>query len=457
MIIIPNLSDIYFSKTKEYVEEVISCYSNGNCRAAIVSLYSVVICDLLLKLDELSKTFDDKRASDILKKIEKKKENSKTDSKWETDLVEQIYKETKLLNDELYIQTGNLKRLRNLSAHPTFSKDYEYELITPSKEITVSYIKYFIDNLFSKNPIFIKNVIDVLTNDLAQKSNLYENRNHSELKKYLIHRYFNYMDNEMKIYTCKTLWKFCFNSPNDEECMKNIKINRLALEVIFEETDNVITILSNESMVKITSNNKDCLEQLCLFLANYPNAYSILSDDSKLQVSSIVNEVPFFKLVSWFESEGNKEEHTKKIIKELKNHRVTSCFSEKFLDYKFITQQLCFIRDIYINEGYKSLFIDLLLELYSKVYCFDSADWIFDNYISNSLSSMSENQLFALVKITNENNQIYNRGRARDTNNLIYKAIEKISKNFDYSEYTNFSCNCNLDKKMTSFAFVGEH
>ena len=98
----------------------------------------------------------------------------------------------------------------------------------------------------------------------------------------------------MKVYTCKTLWKFCFNSPNNEDCMKNIKINRLALEVIFEETDNVIAILSNESMVKITSNNKECLEQLCLFLAKYPKAYSILSDDSKIQVSSILNENPFF-------------------------------------------------------------------------------------------------------------------------------------------------------------------
>lgn len=332
MIIIPNLSDIYFSKTKEYVEEVISCYSNGNCRAAIVSLYSVVICDLLLKLDELSKTFDDKRASKILNEIEKKREKSEIDSKWETDLVDLIHTETKLLNIELYTHIGSLKKLRNLSAHPSFSNDYAYELNSPSKEMTVSYIKYFIDNLFSKNPIFIKNVIDVLTNDLAQKSNLYENRNHNELKKYLIQRYFKYMDNEMKVYTCKTLWKFCFNSPNNEDCMKNIKINRLALEVIFEETDNVIAILSNESMVKITSNNKECLEQLCLFLAKYPKAYSILSDDSKLQVSSILNENPFFKLISWFESEGNKEEHTKKIINELKNHSITSCLQNPRLN-----------------------------------------------------------------------------------------------------------------------------
>ena len=63
---------------------------------------------------------------------------------------------------------------------------------------------------------------------------------------------------------------------------------------------------------------------------------------------------------------------------------------------------------------------------------------------------MSESQLVALVKITNENDQIYNRGKARDTNYLIYKSIEKISKDFDYSKYSNFSFSRNLDMKLTT-------
>ena len=38
---LPEIDEIYFSKTKEYFEEVISSYSIGNYRSATVMLYSV--------------------------------------------------------------------------------------------------------------------------------------------------------------------------------------------------------------------------------------------------------------------------------------------------------------------------------------------------------------------------------------------------------------------------------
>lgn len=53
MVYIPEAEDIYFAKTKEYFNEVLSNYANGNYRSAIVMLYSVAICDLLFKLQEL--------------------------------------------------------------------------------------------------------------------------------------------------------------------------------------------------------------------------------------------------------------------------------------------------------------------------------------------------------------------------------------------------------------------
>ena len=47
MIYIPEVDDIYFQKTREYFDEVLSSYANGNYRSAVVMLYSVAICDLL--------------------------------------------------------------------------------------------------------------------------------------------------------------------------------------------------------------------------------------------------------------------------------------------------------------------------------------------------------------------------------------------------------------------------
>lgn len=61
---------IYFSKTKEYFKEVVSSYINGNYRSATVMLYSVAICDILFKLQELKDMYNDSVATRILQKIE---------------------------------------------------------------------------------------------------------------------------------------------------------------------------------------------------------------------------------------------------------------------------------------------------------------------------------------------------------------------------------------------------
>lgn len=50
MIYLPEADEIYFANTRDYFKEVISSYGSGNYRSATVMLYSVVICDILLKL-----------------------------------------------------------------------------------------------------------------------------------------------------------------------------------------------------------------------------------------------------------------------------------------------------------------------------------------------------------------------------------------------------------------------
>lgn len=49
-----NAENIYFPQIKEYYREIVSSYDNGNYRSAMVMLYSTIVCDLLLKLKELS-------------------------------------------------------------------------------------------------------------------------------------------------------------------------------------------------------------------------------------------------------------------------------------------------------------------------------------------------------------------------------------------------------------------
>ena len=170
---IPEVEDIYFPKTREYFEEVLSSYTNGHYRSAIVMLYSIAICDILFKLQELKDMFDDPVADEILHEINKMRNehDNKTKSKWEKELLESIYKRTELLNLEAYTNLNHLYDHRNFSAHPALNENYE--LIMPSKETTIAHIKNILNSILIKPPIFIKNITNALTEDLKDKGEMY--------------------------------------------------------------------------------------------------------------------------------------------------------------------------------------------------------------------------------------------------------------------------------------------
>ena len=52
-----SIEQINSERTKKYFREVSSSYFNGNYRASIVTLYSVVINDILIKLEVLDEIY----------------------------------------------------------------------------------------------------------------------------------------------------------------------------------------------------------------------------------------------------------------------------------------------------------------------------------------------------------------------------------------------------------------
>lgn len=60
-------------KTKEYFQEVMSSYAIGNYRSAVLSLYAIVISDLVFKLKDQVERESDPGAEKILKEVEQEK------------------------------------------------------------------------------------------------------------------------------------------------------------------------------------------------------------------------------------------------------------------------------------------------------------------------------------------------------------------------------------------------
>lgn len=300
MDLLETSKQIYSPKSREYFKEVISSYSNGNYRSAIAMLYSVCICDLLFKLEELKDMYNDGIARKIIEGIEKNKTASASKSSWEKELVDSINKKTNLLDLEAYTNLSHLYDYRNLSAHPALNG--ELELISPQKEIVAAYIRTSLDTILLKPAIFIKNVIDVMSKDLDEKKG-YLLQDKSIFSDYVKNKYLNRMPDAMFQKTFQTFWRFAFKSINDD-CNNNRYLNIHLLGLMYEIRPKTIEleITNNVDKYEISSDATINLP-IIRFLAEYAQLYKLLSDHTKTQITTIIAKNDVFKLLSWFKSD----------------------------------------------------------------------------------------------------------------------------------------------------------
>ena len=127
-----NAENIYHHKTREYFQEVLQSYVSGSYRSAVVMLYSVVMCDLIYKLQDLKELYNDKTAQSILDKIEQEQKNKPDSGSWETVLIDEIKSRTHLLEQSDKVNLDSLRQHRHLSAHPVLNQ--QDLLSTPNQE-----------------------------------------------------------------------------------------------------------------------------------------------------------------------------------------------------------------------------------------------------------------------------------------------------------------------------------
>ena len=420
----PEIENIYFKKTQTYFQEVVSSYANGNYRSAIVMLYSVVVCDMLFKLQELKDMFNDSVASEILKEVNKSRNehNTKSKSQWEKELIDSIYEKTELLDLESYTHMNHLYDYRNFSAHPALNENYE--LIAPSKETTVACIKNVLNDILIKPPIFITSIIDTLTEDLNGKYEIYKNE-YDKLTTYLNNKYFSKMSITMKKAVIKAFWKFCFCIPDNEDCRKNLGINRKALEILISgvSRETIDYIKENNNLFSVASDD-DCISNLIIFLAKIPAIYNELNEDTILQIDNMINKFSEAKALSWFKYTTPKEHFS-----------YLRSINALDLDPIAIKQ----LAKHYENIGETYHLINFLIWYYGESRNFNMADERFEVAIEPYLEKMEESHFKQLIECTNSNRQIWARGLSSTANNKIMQYARKyLDEDFEYEKYPNF-------------------
>lgn len=146
---IENTEKIYYKQTKKYFNEVLADFFNKNYRSAVVMLYSVAICDLFLKLNELCNSYDDAEAKSILQSIADIRNGDDTSSKWEYELTKKMH-DSGYISSKLYSDLRHLYDDRCFSAHPSMNDDFE--LIEITKETAVAHIKNIFNGLLIEPP-----------------------------------------------------------------------------------------------------------------------------------------------------------------------------------------------------------------------------------------------------------------------------------------------------------------
>lgn len=423
---LPETEKIYFPEIKEYFNEVMSCYVNKNYRAANVMLYSIVICDLMLKLKELRDLYDDKKADEILDYVEKERQAGRTNSSWEKALLDKIFKETKLLDLESKSHIDRLYDDRNLSAHPALDQDYL--LITPSQETTIANIKNILKDVLIKPPIFINNMVDRITEELARNYDVLMLKDDSSFDRYINNTYLNRMSDSMKEKVFRTFWKFVFVS-KDKDCSENRLINYRFLKCLYLK-NSVLLQKYFKDHVQLFKIGNSFWSQMCLFifLGENDSFYSCFTEELKDFVKYNAELNINFKILSWFLYE-NIDQHIE-VLKDLKE-----------INYEKNIYKISFdkLKEYYLKIGEKEKLIEAYMFLYEHSVSYDMADYVFSELLDELICEFNGENIKDLITISTYNNQIYDRRNARKANKKIYdRAKEIFGDNFDISKYENF-------------------
>lgn len=410
------------SRTREYFEEVLISFINGNYRSAVVMLWSVVVADLVYKLQSLRDLYQDQTATSILESIERRQQANPTNPDWEIFLVDEINTRTNLFEIADYQHLVNLQKLRHLSAHPVLSSSNL--LFSPNKETARSAIRNALEGVLLKPPIFSKKVVQELVTDLAAKKALLPDN--PSLKQYLEAKYFRNLHPAVECELIKALWKFCFRVSN-ADTDSNREINTRILSLLYQrnpiEFKNYIS--QNNAYFSEIAPTGEPLKALVVFLAEFPALYPVLTDAAKAPLSTFAQtDINLLALASFI-----KESFSEHIV----------CL--KAMEYGFLRNITDENWNTLVSKGRDAGIVQDVFSIGTKIYCgsglFDTADLHFARFIDPQIAEYDHDRLVELLQGIERNNQTYWRGRSQIDHPKVAERVGVVG-GINLDDYPNF-------------------
>ena len=413
------------SRTKRYFAEVYGCYSAGYYRSAVVMLWSIVVTDILFKLDQLSTAYGDATAKAILAEIGELRKSNPKSPEWESELVNKVASRTDLVDYAELTFLQSLQSHRHLSAHPVMTG--VDALFSPNKETARAHIRNILDAVLTKPPIMSRKVFDVFIEDVEQIGRL---RPGAEgLRKYLEAKYFCHFSGATFAHVFKSLWRVTFKSM-DARAEANRRINTDALKVLFSTKTEVLVenIKAERDLFSDVSFGDSHLFAMIEFFRENPNVFSILNDAAKAPIQDYsALSLEHFALC-WFLSQ-NPKKHIEEVVKRINNSEVVKADIFVKLHESLST-----------TDTPKEAFY-VGIRLYFMSSSFAVADSRFDEFVRPFMLSYEKEHFLAFLEGCKDafGGQSTGRGRARRDHREIKALIDSKFTEIQMSSYKDFT------------------
>lgn len=423
--------NIHSGKTATYFEEVLSSYNNGNYRSSVVMLWSVAVCDIVYKLQDLVDIYNDAAAKIILAEITRVQKSDPKSSLWELKLIDDVRDNTYLLDSAEYENLRYLQIQRHLSAHPVINSDKE--LHSPNKETVRSLIRNTLEGLLIKPPFYTQGILKELLQDISDTASALNTK--SKIKEYVVSRYLSRVTPEVELNLFRSIWKLVFKLDNPE-CEKNRFINLRVLEVL--ATRNVVAL---ENVIK---GEKDYysniaptgspLSFLVYFISQHHAIYSLLNNDAQLKIKHCIETDPIGKTMGWF-IKVSLNQHAADINNWIKSvNKLT-----------FTVEQLDALSKIADSDEWQFNFCNILTTYYCESSNYDQANSRYQVSIPKYICLFNKDALNNLTSAINANSQCYGRARAQEDYVVIKDRIDALfNDDFDYGQLNNFRRRVNI-------------
>lgn len=424
---------IYSSQTKEYFKEVISSYHNENYRSATVMLWSVVVCDILEKLQHLVDLYGDKQARTILENVKSIQSENAKSSSWEMNLVKDIWDRTFLLNNIEFSNLEYLQNQRHLSAHPVL--DGSNKLHSPNKETVRSLLRNALEGVLVKPPLYTNKILDELLQDLSENSHILDNK--KKVKRYVENKYFQRTTVDVELQIFKSLWKLVFQLENDD-CNKNRQINYYLIWVLAERNKTKLEefILNNSEYFGKLSTNDNILWRVVAFLARLQplKIYDKLPEYAQMQVTHCIQNHHIGKITGWF-IKDSLQQHFDDLVNWISE-------DEKI---RFSDVELEFLSTLQDSEEWEQKFCQLISIYYANSRSFEQANDRFETSLNIYLDKFNLNSLHFLLEKVEENShklKVLGVSRLKQINDNDKKIINRVLQlvpEFDFTSYSHFN------------------